>query len=208
LFEIVAAVVGVVLTALIGIKIRGYRNLVTYEVTKVRLQVAVADGQIVPFEQGNGLAKTISSYSVTIVNRGWKNLRDVRLHANGNIQPFSVEKKAASISTQTVAVVGAQEGLEISIEFMPSKEEVTVSFSAFSDLSLSTGMTGAGENYRVESIHFYIGQQQAIGFLKGCLIYVLIGAAVGLGLKRLFHIGWPPAATSAPPAVIPKPSTH
>ena len=50
MIEIVAAVVSVSLAAIIGVKIAGYRNLITYEITTISQSLAVHENQIVPSE--------------------------------------------------------------------------------------------------------------------------------------------------------------
>jgi hypothetical protein len=177
LFEIIAAVVGVVLAAIIGVKIRAYRNLITYEITSIQHEVTIKDGRVAPYVPETGGAPTrVFSFSVKIVNRGWKHLSDVKLHAEENFEPFSVEKNASSISPATVTLGKRGNSLEVTIDFLPPKEEVTISFSSMGRWNDLHRFTGAGANYKVESIHYYTGYQGALNFVKNFVFYAMLGA--------------------------------
>jgi hypothetical protein len=176
LVEIAAAVIGVVLTAVIGFKVASYRNLITYEITDIRHEVMVQNGCVVPFDTSSDVAPTrIFSFCVKIVNRGWKNLNDVKLHAEVEAEPFSVEKTASSISPATIALARRGECIELAIDFLPSKEEVTVSFSTLGRWCDLHRLTGAGASHKVESIHYYTGYQGALNFFKSLIAYLALG---------------------------------
>ncbi len=69
MIEIVAAVVSVSLAAIIGVKIAGYRNLITYEITTISQSLAVHENQIVPSESAaTARATRIYATRKTLVN--------------------------------------------------------------------------------------------------------------------------------------------
>jgi hypothetical protein len=188
-FEIIAAVIGVVLAAAIGVRIKAYRNLVTYQITTIRHEVVCEDGRVVPYTPDMRTMPTrVFSFSVKIVNRGWKHLSDVRLHAEEDIHPFSIEKTASSISPATVTLGRRGTSLEIAIEFLPPKEELNVAFTSISRWADLDKFTGAGASYRVESIHYYEGYQGALNFVKTLFLYAVI-VALGASIIGSVSLG-------------------
>lgn len=184
--EITAAVVGVILAAFIGVKITGYRNLITYEITSISQKVAIEDNKVVAFEHSSEKYPTrITSYSLKLVNRGWKNIADVKLHVEGDFQPFSLEKTASTISVETITLGKKGNSLEISIGFLPAKEEVMVSFSSIESYSSLYKLTGAGPAYKVESIHYYNGSQRALSWVKFFLMCTALGTLGGIALAAV-----------------------
>lgn len=207
--EIAAAVVGVILAAVIGLKITGYRNLITYELTSTSLKVAIEDNEIVAFERSSAEWPTrMSTTSLKLINRGWKNISDVKLHAQGDFQPFSVERKASTISVETISIGKKGDSLEISIDFLPSKEEVTISFSLLGANPHLYKLTGAGTAYRVESIHYYNGSQQVISNVKHTIMLLSISILVGLGLGNIIKAAYPPDNTTIQNDQRPTPSSR
>lgn len=206
MFEIVAAVVGVVLAAIIGLKIRGHRNLITYEITKIGHKVAIKDNKIVPYEPLPSEWPTrIESVHIRLVNRGWKNISDVKLHAEGDFHPFSIEKTASSISIETISIGPRGNSLEFAIDFVPTKEELEISFSLLEPYPNVYKLTGAGSAYKVESIHYYKGYLQALSFFRTLFMYVAAGIVIGSIIGAVIKGARSPVAITQPKASTARP---
>jgi len=181
LFGIAAAIIGAIAAAYIGFRIKSYRSLVTYEITNVECEVSISDEKVVPHDPASLDTSThIQSTFVKIVNRGWKDAGDVRLHADRGCHPFSVAKTASSVGLETISLQRRGDSLELGIEFLPSKEEITVAFSSLGRFAGLYKFAGGGATYRVESIHYYLGFQKALNFLKSLIFYLVIGVVGGL----------------------------
>lgn len=180
MFEIAAAIISVLLATILGLVMRAHRSLVTYEIVSKAARVVFDDGKLSATDPNSSkLSHEVSFFEIRIQNRGWKNINGLRIHTEGQYDPFSVEKKSSSISSESVRVEQVGRSLEIATEFFPRKEKLIVSFARLGWPYMSE-LKGAGSSYKVESIHFYEGQQEAISLLKMIATFIIIGTLVGV----------------------------
>ena len=178
LIEIIAVVVGVVLTAFLAIRMGEHRSLITYDVIRVPAVFGVKNTEIVPAEDvERSHLVDISAYCLKIVNRGRRSADNVTMHAAGKICPESIRKEATSISPESISVDRIRSGIEIKIDFLPPKEEIKITFVT-SDRTFIFQLAGTGASYTVKSEHFYVGQKGALSAFKTFFITLAIGSLI------------------------------
>ena len=77
------------------------------------------------------------------------------------------------------------DGLEILIKLLPRNESVVIDFSYISIMSSYDDIKGAGDDYRVESIHYYNGLQSVIGAIKSIALAMVIAYFVAMGGQKI-----------------------
>jgi hypothetical protein len=180
--EIAAAIVGVVLTALIGFYAARYRSLITYEVIQVPVSVGIEGNGIVP--QNSYGSTEITTFVLKLENKGWRGVEKVRLHAKGMSGPFSIETKADSIGPETVLLTDVGNSLEISIDYFPRREKVEISFARFGGYRM-TSIAGSGSYFDSKSIHYYYGMQSVFRFFVNLFAAMFIGLCIGEFIDRV-----------------------
>ena len=176
--EILAAIVGVLLTAAVTLSVSRYRSLIVYNIEKITLEVKVDGSRVVPASATDryGSKTAVTAYKIHLTNKGLKGVSGVKLHARHLNNAFAFDKTAESISPETVVIRDDDESLAIEIEYFPRGETVSISAAKIEDFGGLYSITGTGKDYTCESRAFYEGQEK----VKRTVLNML--AAVGAAL--------------------------
>ena len=179
--EVLAAVVGAVITALLGLAAYLYRNRITYSLVTIQNDFSIIDGVIL--DSGSAAQKTLNAERLTLTNRGIRTLKSVVLHLERT--PILVLKKISetnTISPSTVRLISDGSILSIEIPVFPAKEEIIVEFFTVAwPNSQHRELRATGGEYKIVTDRNYTVVRNGWGalynlILAGAVLYLIFSS--------------------------------
>ncbi len=177
---VIASILGVVLTAALGLIVYQYRALVTYKTNNIDLNLDIENNELVLSDQG----LSISVCTLEIINRGFINIDNFEFHSDIIYDLIGSQvDKTTTVAKGAISIEQNGKALVIACKSLPRRETLNINLM-FRGRNMLWDARGNGPKYTIKPTAYFEGIVLVLKFTKRLIFGAAVGALIVIAIKN------------------------